>query len=312
MHQKASMDFGSPILFLSSLFLWIFTVIYTPNAVIFTLAFVLTGAFIGSLVTEKQIKNFEFSFVKDPRLSFFSILILVALIAGSLGLGYCFVKKFAGAVHFQKSALSPNTLEGLTSAEGHLAEAVALDVDNDLYYRSLSQIYAIQLNYLLTQKDANQEELKTKVQTALSNSEAAAKLSTEKNPTNFSNWLSLASVYEQILPLGVKGSYENAKGSVNQALLLNPQNPGLYLRLARLESLNKNSAGARTNVEKSLELKANYPDAIIMLSQLDAAAGDYTKAISMIENLASFYPNDKDLANYLMELKAQVASPEAE
>jgi cytochrome c-type biogenesis protein CcmH/NrfG len=147
------------------------------------------------------------------------------------------------------------------------------------------------------------------VQIALSNAEAAAKLSTQKNPSNSLNWLSLASVYEQILPLGVKGAYENAKGAVTQALVLNPKNPGLYLRLARLEAFNKNIPGAKDDIQKALQLKPNYPDAIVMLSQLYVAEGNYDQAISLIENLVSFYPNDKDLANYLNQLKAQTAKP---
>ncbi len=270
LNKISSMNFGSPTIFLSALFLWIFAVIHNPNLVIFALAFILTGAFIGTLGGEKQIKNYEVSFLKDPRLSFFSILILIGLIAGSVGAGYSFVKKFVSIVYFQKSALSQNTPEGLTSASNYLLKAISLDQNNDLYYRYLSQVYLIELNNLVNQKDGNPEELKAKIQSALNQAEASAQAATIQDPTNYQNYLSLAGVYEQVLPLGVAGAYDNAKAAIEKALVLNPKNPGLYVRLATLEIAGKNIDQAEQDINLALQLRPNDSDLLNYLAQIKA------------------------------------------
>jgi len=259
--------------FLSALFLWIFAVIYTPSLVNFALAFIMTGVFLGSLVAEKRNQNFDFYFLKDPRLSFFSILLLVSLTGGSLASGFVFAKKFAGVVYFQKSVFAPNTKEGIGEAEKYLSKALLLD-ESDLYYRALSQVFLIKLGSLLRDQNNLDEAGKAEIQLALNQAEATAKASIAKDSSNYQNWLSLASVYEGILPFGVQGAYENAKDAVGKAIVLNPKNPGLYLRLALVEIAGKNIDQAERDLNMALELRPNDKNLINYLEQIKALKGE--------------------------------------
>jgi hypothetical protein len=293
--------------FLSALFLWIFAAVCVIGPVNFILAFAFTGAFIGALAAQGRIPSIEFSFLKDPRLSFFSILFLVAAIGGSAWGGYAYAQKFAAIAYYEKSSSSPNTDAGLAAAQNYLARAISLD-DRDVYYQSLSQLYLLQLNSLIRSQGAD----KAAVQSALNSALGDAKAAIAKDPENSANWLSMAAVYEQILPYGVEGAYESAKAAIGKAIGLDPKNPGLYLELARADIAAKNTDAANADIGKALELKPDYADAIILLSRLDASSGNFAKAISEIESLAGLYPNDPDLANYLNQLKAgqaQAAAP---
>jgi len=266
------MDYGSPAIFLIALILWIFISIYTANLVIFSLAFILTGAFIGTLSTERKMRYYELSFLKDPRLSFFSIIILVGLVIGTLALGYGLGKKFISIVYFQKSAIMPNTSEGIVRAESYLMKSVFWDSNNDLYYRSLTQLYLFELGSLLNQNRSIPEESKTKAQVLLNRAEFSARLAVAKDSSNYLNWLSLTSIYEQLMPLGVTGAYDNAKQSLFNAVALNPKNPGLYARLAKIEIAGQNFSSAEEYIKKAIELRPNDQDLINFLDQLNARA----------------------------------------
>src|SRR3989304_468365 len=251
------MDYGSPAIFLIALILWIFISIYTANLVIFSLAFILTGAFIGTLSTERKMRYYELSFLKDPRLSFFSIIILVGLVIGTLALGYGLGKKFISIVYFQKSAIMPNTSEGIVRAESYLMKSVFWDSNNDLYYRSLTQLYLFELGSLLNQNRSIPEESKTKAHVFLNRAEFSARLAVAKDSSNYLNWLSLTSIYEQLMPLRVTGAYDNAKQALFNAVALNPKNPGLYARLAKIEIAGQNFSSAEEYIKKAIELRPN-------------------------------------------------------
>jgi Tfp pilus assembly protein PilF len=134
----------------------------------------------------------------------------------------------------------------------------------------LSSLYLLELNYLVNQNGNVSEELKSRAQLLLNQAENSSRLAIAKDPTNYLNWLSLASIYEQILPLGVKGAYENGKKAINNAIALNPKNPGLYARLAKIEMAVENFSLAEDAVKKALELRPSDQDLVNFLDQLKA------------------------------------------
>ncbi|NBN96753.1 MAG: hypothetical protein EBV41_03895 [Actinobacteria bacterium] len=72
----------------------------------------------------------------------------------------------------------------------------------------------------------------------------------------------------------------------------NPTSPLIPLERARLEVLNNNAAKAREEIGKALTLKANYLDAVYLLSQIEIAANNIPAATQSVEAAVFLNPND--------------------
>lgn len=288
--------------FLLAVYLWLFAIFYVPNVVIYTLAFLMTGVFIATLVNEGVIKTYQISLLGSPKIGFVSVLVLIALTISSAALGYVFVEKTVSAVNFQKTIQALNTNGNFDEAEVGLVKAIQFS-ENDLYYRSLSQVYLVKLNNLFQQKNISETEAKSQFQSILGNAIDNARSARDYDATNYANWMNLASVYESVVPLGVTGAYDEAKKAYDQAALLNPQSPLVYLTLARLEVSNKDNKAARENLNKALALKGNYTDALFFLSQLEAGEGNIAEAIAKADQASLLSPNDVGLFFQLGLLK---------
>lgn len=288
--------------FLLSVYLWLFAMFYVPNVVIYTLAFLMTGVFIATLINEGIVKTYQISLLGSPKIGFVSVLALISLTIASAALGYVFVEKSISSINFQKTIQALNTDGDFDKAEVGLLKAVQFS-ENDLYYRSLSQVYLVKLNNLFQQQNLTEAEAKSQFQAILGNAIENARKARDYDATNYTNWMNLASVYESVVQLGVTGAYDEAKKAYEQASVLNPQSPLVYLTLARLEVANKDNKAARENLNKALALKSNYTDALFFLSQLEAGEGNIAEAISRADQASLLSPNDVGLFFQLGLLK---------
>ena len=280
--------------FLVSLYLWSTTIFYVPSGVIVALAFMFSGLTIAALSLEGRVINLRVNFLKDPKVGFISILGLIALLMGTIVLGYAHVEKYVATIYFQKSIREANTNNNLVAAEKNIVSAVSIS-RADYQLRALAEVGIARMNELINRKDVSPEVMKTEFQSLLANAVTSAKEATIIDPTNYQNWLELGRVYEAVLPLGITGAYENARAAYDQALALNPRSPGIYLTLARLEIAQKKLPGAKQFIGKALELKNDYTEAIFLLSQIEAEEGNIKGAISSVEAAAFIAPNDSGI-----------------
>lgn len=276
--------------FFSAVFLFTFFVIYIPGPVTFALAFMFVGIFI-SLLGEAGIPWVELPILRDPKIGFVSILVLVALLAVSLSGGYIFLEKYFANWHYQASLAAFNQKNDLDAASRDISEAVTTSA-SDVFYQSLASVDIARMNNLLQRKDLTQEELRNQFQTYLGSAIVNAKQATALDPTNYLNWAVLGNVYETVLPLGITGAYDNAKGAYNQALSLNPHSPAILLTLARLEAKNSKLNDAKEYIRQAINEKHDYTDAIFLLAQIQVAEGNIKDAIQSVEAAAFIAPND--------------------
>ena len=296
---------------ISSAYLWIFSIIYVPSISVFVLGFITTGVLIGFLVSVKGIPLYNIFFLKDPRLSFFAILILMVLMAGTVFFAYKTTRKFTSIVYFGQAnkMLAKRGADAIDKAEGKILAASKLN-QNDLFFRSLSELYLYKLNSNLNQTSLS-EQNKADLQVFLTNAEQSARKAIEFDKTNYTNWLNLGLVYESIVPLGVEKSYENALSAYKEALALNPKSPSTYLRLARLEVAAKNLELAQTYVNNALNEKPNYIDAIIFKAQIDFSMGNKEQTRQDLEMALAIDPNNQNAKSLLENLnKSPEISPE--
>jgi cytochrome c-type biogenesis protein CcmH/NrfG len=276
---------------LISVYSWITIIFYNPNILMLMLAFASSGMLIGVLVYKQAIPVKDFSFLNDPRNSFFSILILLVLMVSAVSLTYVYIEKFTSIMYFSKGISGDGTMESLSKSEGMLLRAITLD-KNDIYYRNLSQVYVSQISALLANKEISQDALKSDLQLLINLAQEQAGLAVNQNPKQYLNYVNLGNVYSSLVPLSVDNSYESAMAAYSSASLLSPNNPSIVLAKASLEFIKKNNSEARKYIKQALDLKANYIDAIFLLVQIETDEGNLSEAIKQAELAGEMAPND--------------------
>ncbi|MEI6296040.1 MAG: tetratricopeptide repeat protein [bacterium] len=278
--------------FVGVIYLWAFSLVYVTDTVLFALSFMITGVFIASLVKSGVLKNFEFSFLNDPRLGFASVLVLVLLIITSISGGYLISKKFIANYYFQTGMYNLNVQGNLDGALQNIRLASEYD-EQDLYFRSLSEINIVSLQKFISEQKISDKESLAKLQEMIVAASANARKSIDLNKSNYLNWVSLGMVGEAVVPLKVvDGSYQLALDSYKKAFSLNPNNPMILLNIARLEIANNDTNKAREYLNQSLQLKSNFTAALYLLSQIEASQGHLKEAIAKAEQAYLFAPND--------------------
>lgn len=284
----------APLFFLAGLFLFVSAFFYSANSAIVLLAFAFLGIFIGIHYSNTENGEIEISFFGDPRKSFFVILALILCMIITAGTAFKYVEKFASVPYF-RSALSSSTVE-----EAELAINKALSLyNNDLYLRTFSQIYLIKLNKIVSSGEKLSDEESVLLKNTFENALLSAQKAVEYDKNNYVNLRALASVYSSVVPIGVEGSLEKAVEVFNSASLLNPLNPGLKLAIAQVYLSSNKLDEAKEYSKQALELKNNYVDALIFLSQIAKKEGNNTEAISYAKKALEILPNNQDLIDYV-------------
>ncbi|HEU0085901.1 MAG TPA: hypothetical protein VFQ59_03010 [Candidatus Paceibacterota bacterium] len=286
------------VFFVLAFYLFVSAFFYVTGPVIFLLAFAFTGAFAGLASTYRQNGDFEFSFLDDPRKSFFSILGLVLLMLVSAAAGFKYVERFASIPFFQKTLSATE----ISAAETSMLRAVSLH-SNDLYLRTYSQVYMTKIGELAAKGSALTEEEQAVLQASIEEAIGSAQLATAYDKTNYLNFASLGSVYNTVGALGVEGAYGQAFDAYTTAATLNPLNPGIKLAMARVSFANNRVDDARILGEEALALKPNYVDALLVLSQIEQNSGNNAKAVSYAETALSLVPGNQELTDYVNSLK---------
>ncbi len=280
--------------FLASLYLWLFNVIYVPGLVIIVLTFFFTGLFVAALQEAKILKATSFEYFKNPKIGFVSVLTLVIILICGIGLVYSTASKFVAAIDFNEGVVEINN-NNLDVGEVKIKNAFGLD-DNDLYARSIAQLYLVRLSKLLAnQSSVSPDVLKTQFSnisnTALSVSQHAVSI----DETNYQNWLTMGDVWSALVPYKINKSYEGALDAYQNAFKYNPQNPYIYLQLAKLDTAQNNADQAKGDLAKALSLKRNYTDAYLYLAQLQVSQGDTKSAIDSVTAATISSPNNAGL-----------------
>ena len=176
------------------------------------------------------------------------------------------------------------------------AEALLLQASKVYNYDGFQRIlveYAITSNRnLVTSPAEDQEAFKSaylkKSEAAVDFGLAAVKL----NPDNYQNYVSLGRAYELAIPFTKDVGYSNAKKSYGEAVKLYPENPYLYLMLARLDTSAGTKEGVRENLTEALKKKQNFADALYLMSQLEASESKIDEALTYAIETIKSAPND--------------------
>jgi cytochrome c-type biogenesis protein CcmH/NrfG len=222
----------------------------------------------------------------------------------SATLSFKYMERFVSVSYFRK-ALSTTTIQ---NAKDYIGKALTL-YSNDLYLRTYSQIYLIELNSLAKEGASLSDTHKADLQTSFDQTISSAETATKYDSLNYVNFQLLGSTYQAVGSLGVKDSYSKAVLAYQNASNLNPLNPGLKLAMASASFADGKAKEAKDYANSALLLKPDYVDALIFLSQIAKNEGNNSEALSYAKTALSFYPEDKDLIEYVNSLSNSTPLP---
>lgn len=194
----------------------------------------------------------------------------------------------ARAFSYYNQAQTASTIE---DAEGLVTKASGIYAF-DGFYRVLVE-YAITSNRTLVSVESqDQEALKTAYLVKSQSAVDAGLMAVNLNPNNYQNYVTLGRAYELAIPFDKDAGFANAKKSYEEAIKLYPQNPYLYLMLARLETSAGTKEGVRAQLTEALKKKQNFADALYLMSQLEASESKVEEAIAYAIEAIKSAPND--------------------
>ncbi|MDZ4384796.1 MAG: hypothetical protein U0944_00055, partial [Candidatus Moranbacteria bacterium] len=146
---------SSEVLIFPAFLLFSFTILmwslYAVGYVLTALGFVALGLMLAALRHAGAFEIFEFSLVREGPRGFISALVVVFfIILGVLGL-YAVTRRYVGQLAYAKGLEAAN-IGNLDDAEKQIIFAAQADANNDLYLRSLAQIYMSRGQILLQDK----------------------------------------------------------------------------------------------------------------------------------------------------------------
>ena len=295
---KNSANWETMAFFVLSLYLFVSSFLYSTGPVIFLLAFVFTGVFIGLSASNSPNGEVSLSFLNDHRKSFFSMLSIILIIIISAATSFKYIERFVSFSYFRKAISSPTAPESLAS----INRALTL-YSNDLYLRTYAQIYLLKFSSLISKGTSLSEAEKAELQVDLDQAVNGAQLATTYNPKNYLNFQVLGSIYQNFALFGVEDIYSKAIEAYKTASALNPLNPGLKLEIASSSLADGKIEEAKNYANLALSLKPDYVNTFIVLSQITKKEGDNASALSYARTALSLSPADKSLIQYVDSLK---------
>jgi tetratricopeptide (TPR) repeat protein len=238
-----------------------------------------------------------FSFVKDPRASFFGILgVTVVIIATFLG-GYSMVRKLASFVHDTRGVVAMARGDLATAAgEINLATMYA---SHDAYHIQLAQLALGDASKLLTGlTESNKQVVSKQAEQVLGIALGHAKAATTQNPLSYKNWVMLGNVYRSAVTLGVSDAVALAKDAYAEAQKRNPSDAALYLNNANLALANKDTAAAYKSIQDSIDL---FPtrDAYLLRAQVQIGQQKWSDVVVSLKQAIAMDQSNAPLYVYL-------------
>lgn len=285
--------------FLSLSFTILMFAFYAPNYSLAGLGFWSIGFALASLCRAGIIKKTEVLLFSEGPKGFISALLVVLLIIIGIGGVYWASARYIGQVAFAKALDIFNRSGNLDAAEKNILLALRADRNNDVYLRSLSDVYMLRAKIALQDKTAAQDLLGSRFKDALDKAISANQAATLAAPYDFQNFEALGKIYEFLAQLNTTGAADAALAQYDEALKHSPKNPLLWKdkALIHLASFTLKKDGeflkkAEDVLLKAVELKPDYAEGHFILAQIYDAEGRTVEAIERGRAAALLSPND--------------------
>ncbi len=274
-----------------------------PSIILIVFGFMLIGLLIGVSVMVGKTPLLSFQYLKDPRSSFFIILLLVITSLGTLSAAYLVSTRFLGIAAYNRALRSQTPDQAIARS----ARALAFS-QSDIYWRTLSGLY---LNKV---RNATEED-RVNVQTYFTQAENAAQAAIRFDGANSLNWATLGEVYQVAVAAKTEGAVQIARDALNRAASSSPTNPSRQVSLASFAISQVDISAAEGYLDKAIELKPDYLDAYVIKAQIRQSQNDTDAARDILRTYTTRFPfSDRGffvLGTFELNLKNYAAALEA-
>lgn len=281
-------------IFMLTLYFVLALIIASPGLPVIVTGLVMIGILVGTLVTAGRIRMRNIHFLRDQRASFFSILLIVALLLISAAGVYGATQRFAAIVYYERGVQAV-TRGDIDLGNARLGQAIALS-NLPTFHRTriLFAQRALQETASLPPNAASSDSVKAALQSAISTGNEAARSAIAIDPNDPANYIALGDMLRLIAPLKVEGLEKAGEEAYLKAIELVPRYPKPYLSLAEFYFNIGDNTRAREYVEKAVAEKSNYTAAYFLLAQIEIAAGNTNTAIARIQEATIVDPTNPD------------------
>jgi tetratricopeptide (TPR) repeat protein len=241
----------------------------SPGIILITFGFMYLALLIGVSTMVGRTKLISLNYLRDPRLSFFAILVLVLAAMAGFSAVFFSGNRFASIVVYNRALAATEFDE----ASRRIDRALSLS-QNDIFWRTRTVLYTSQFSKLANTEGADKAQL----QTSFTQAEQSAQAAVAWDPGTANNWLTLSQVYQLVVDKENTEAFTNAKQAADEAQKRNPNNPVFSLNQAQLAYRKGDTEGAFGSIAQAITLKSNYLDAYILRGQIKRQAGE-TEAI---------------------------------
>lgn len=204
-----------------------------------------------------------------------------------------YIALISSDIKFAKS-FSPSALQSGTQTYNLETQAITEYPYRSDYYRLFSQInLALAANLVTAQQGRKpSEEVQNNIIALLQQSINSARQAVTLSPLTSINWQNLGQIYRNLIGVG-QNAEQFAVASYNQAITLNPANPGLRIELGGIYFQLKQWDLAQNQFTISQQLKSDYANAYYNLGHVLEEKGDLQNALIQYQTVQQLVKNDK-------------------
>lgn len=254
--------------------------ITSVGLVLMVFGFLYMGLLIGVSQMVGKTSMLSWTYLKDPRKSFVTILLLVVGMILCVVVVYQTGQRFASIVYFNK-ALTADATDG----ERYLTRSLSL-APNDVYWRARTALYTGKFIELAQTSSPEKAVLQQYFDTAL----ASAQEAVVWDRSDARNWLTLAQVYQLVAANGNTEALGAAQGAAEEAYKRNPVNP-LYLNVkGQLAFLAQDYTLALASYTAARDQAPGQADAWVGMIDTLNALGRKSEALELLDTFARAFP----------------------
>lgn len=275
--------------FVSSVYLWLVSFLYVPGNTILLLAALATGLVLAAYVSQKSEAGLVIDVTKNRQYGFLLIASVLVVVVTSILSAITLSKLYWSSLVYADTVSSFQAGASYTDVDSGLERTFGLH-PQDNYVTERAQLRLLEIQKLSNGEvtPLTQQQYAAYLSEGISLSEQAINL----DPTNPSNYLVLSNFYALLDPKEFTEVTSRMTSLFEVVRGIDPVNPYYYVVEAQYQARQGNTEAARQSLLKAIELKNNYTDALLLLSQLDIAAGKVEDAIAVTSAIVSIEPNN--------------------